>query len=233
MVRTNARICCVCLFAICALSAGPSFAAESTKNSTGSNWSGSVKPVGTTGQEFTAEQVATIRTVNDYFNSVQNMAGRFHQTNPDKKLQKGKFFLQRPGRFRFDYNRPSRQVIVSDGTYLAIQDHDLKNEDVYTLENTPFKILLRDDVDLLRDAKILAVERSETQIAVAIADKNPDSTGQITVYLAVSPKVELAGWVTTDVQGGVTRVEVGNLTRPDKLDRKLFNRGMISRGTTQ
>ena len=119
---------------------------------------------------------------------------------------------------------PSRQVIVSDGTYLAIQDLDLKSEDVYSLENTPFRILLRENVDLLRDAKILAVEQTDAQIAVTLTDKSPDAPGQITVYLAKGQDTELAGWVTTDMQGGVTKVEVSDLSRPDTLKKELFTR---------
>lgn len=173
------------------------------------------------------DQMKSIEMVNTYFNQVTNLRGTFSQTNPDKKVQRGKFYLMRPGRFRFDYNRPSRQIIVSDGKFLAIQDLDLKNEDVYTLENTPFRMLLRKNVDLLRDARIMAVEQSDTQVAVTITDKSPDSPGQITVYLTPTPNPELAGWVTTDVQGGVTKVKVENIERPEKLDKKLFVREKI------
>lgn len=176
---------------------------------------------------LTQVQMKSIEAVNTYFNKVSNLQGSFSQTNPDKKVQRGKFYLMRPGRFRFDYNRPSRQVIVSDGKYLAIQDHDLRNEDVYGLENTPFRILLRKNVDLLRDARIMAVEQSDTQIAVTITDKSPDSPGQITIYLTPEPDPTLAGWVTTDVQGGVTKVQVSKLKRPAKLDKNLFVREKI------
>ena len=173
---------------------------------------------------MTAELLDAINAVNTYFNQLSNLQGRFEQTNPDNRVQRGKFYLMRPGRFRFDYRRPSRQVIISDGTYLAIQDLDLNNEDVYSLENTPFRILLRDQVDLLRDAKILAVQHSDQQIAVTLTDKSPDAPGQITVYLARGETPELAGWVTTDMQGGVTKVEVSDLSRPDRLRKELFER---------
>jgi outer membrane lipoprotein-sorting protein len=194
-------------------------------NPVGAGWDSKVTQSNEGGpRTLTTEQMKSIATVNEYFNKINNLKGTFAQTNPDKKIQRGKFYLMRPGRFRFDYNRPSRQIIVSDGTYLAIQDLDLKNEDVYSLENTPFRILLRNDVDLLRDARIMAVQQSDTQIAVSLTDKNPDAPGQITVYLKPGPEPTLAGWVTTDLQGGVTKVEVNNLSRPEKMNKKLFRR---------
>ncbi len=191
----------------------------------GTGWGSKVSPTPDNhAQTLSPEQLRSIEMVNTYFSQIANLAGVFRQTNPDKKVQKGKFYLMRPGRFRFDYARPSRQIIVSDGRYLAIQDLDLNNEDVYGLENTPFRILLRNKVDLLRDARILAVEQSREQVVVTISDKDPDAPGQITIYLRAQPAVELAGWVTRDVQGGVTKVEVSDLTRPDNLDAKLFER---------
>ncbi|MBU2532943.1 MAG: outer membrane lipoprotein carrier protein LolA [Alphaproteobacteria bacterium] len=191
----------------------------------GAGWGSTVRPPDeSSGRTLSPDQMKSIEAVNTYFNQINNLQGRFSQTNPDNKVQRGKFYLSRPGRFRFDYNRPSRQIIVSDGTYLAIQDLDLKNEDVYGLENTPFRILLRDNVDILRDAKIMDVQQSDEQVAVTLTDKSPDAPGQITIYLKAQPAHELAGWVTTDVQGGVTKVTVSELDRPEKLDQKLFVR---------
>ena len=203
-------------------------------NPVGAGWDSKVKQkTETSGQALSSEQVAAIQAVNTYFNEVKALQGRFEQTNPDSRVQKGKFYLMRPGRFRFNYRRPSRQVIVSDGTYLAIQDLDLKSEDVYSLENTPFRILLRENVDLLRDAKILAVEQTDAQIAVTLTDKSPDAPGQITVYLAKGQDTELAGWVTTDMQGGVTKVEVSDLSRPDTLKKELFTRQKLFMNSIQ
>jgi outer membrane lipoprotein-sorting protein len=135
---------------------------------------------------------------------------------------KGKFFVKRPGRFRFDYSLPSRQIIVSDGEYLAIQDLDLNNEDRVALDQTPFRLLLRKDVDLLRDAKITEVQQADDLIVLGIEDKSPDSPGRIKLFLATKPNMELKEWVTTDAQGLDTRIELSQLVKADDLDANLF-----------
>ena len=228
MTRLSKSVAAAAVIAALAVTAVPQGAnAEKPirTNPVGAGWDSKVQQsTANSGQALTAEQIAAIDAVNSYFNRLTNLQGRFEQTNPDNGVQRGRFYLMRPGRFRFDYRRPSRQVIVSDGTYLAIQDLDLNNEDVYSLENTPFRILLRETVDLLRDAKILAVKQSEHQIAVTLTDKSPDAPGQITVYLARGETPELAGWVTTDRQGGVTKVVVSDRSRPDSLKKELFER---------
>ena len=99
-------------------------------------------------------------------------------------------------------------MIVSDGEYLAIQDLDLNNEDRVALDQTPFRLLMRKDVDLIRDAKILDVQEAEDLIVLTVQDKSPDAPGRIKLFLATKPGVEIKEWVTTDAQGLETRVEV-------------------------
>src|SRR5690606_18261613 len=109
----------------------------------------------------------------DYFRNLDTLQGNFVQTGADNKRMRGKFYLSRPGRFRFDYARPSRQVVISDGRYLAIQDHDLNNVDRVALNDTPFRLLLRSDVDLVRDARIMEVQESDDLLVIGLIDKNP------------------------------------------------------------
>ena len=102
---------------------------------------------------------------------------------------KGKFYCAAPGRFRFDYARPSRQIVISDGQYLAVQDLDLNNEDRVELDQTPFRLLLSSDVNLVRDAQIMEVQQSDDLIVVALQDKNPDAGGQIKLFLTTKPEL--------------------------------------------
>ena len=113
-------------------------------------------------------------------------------------------------------------MIVSDGEYLAIQDLDLNNEDRVALDQTPFRLLLRKDVDLLRDAKITEVQQADDLIVLGIEDKSPDSPGRIKLFLATKPNMELKEWVTTDAQGLDTRIELSQLVKADDLDASLF-----------
>lgn len=186
-------------------------------------WAGEVAPAqSASGIALDASQKETVKTVSDYFAELQNLKGAFVQTGADKKRMKGKFFVKRPGRFRFDYALPSKQIIISDGESLAIQDLDLNNEDRVELDQTPFRLLLRKDVDLLRDAKITEVQQAEDLIVLGLQDKSPDSPGTIRLYLSKKPSIELKEWVTTDAQGLDTRIEVTDLVKTDDIDANLF-----------
>jgi outer membrane lipoprotein-sorting protein len=166
----------------------------------------------------------TVKKVSGYFRDLKSLRGAFVQTNPDAKRMRGKFYIKQPGRFRFDYGSGSKQVIVSDGEYLAIQDLDLKTDDVIALEQTPFRILLKRDVDLLRDAKIIDVQEAEDLIVISISDRAPEASGRIKLFLAKKPVLELKEWVTTDAQGLDTRIEISDLNKTDDIDVALFKR---------
>lgn len=188
----------------------------------GSGWSAEVAPGGSQGITLDEQQMSVVKSVSDYFNNLNTLKGSFVQTTADQKRMKGKFSLMRPGKFRFDYARPSRQIIISDGEYLAIQDLDLNNEDRIALDQTPFRLLLRKNVDLLKDAKIMEVQQAEDLMVVSIQDKSPDTPGRIKVYLSTKPEVELKEWVTTDAQGLDTRVEITDVVKGETLDAALF-----------
>jgi len=194
----------------------------STPKSESSGWSAQVSADGSPGIMLSPPQTALVGKISKYFSDLTTLKGRFVQTGADKKVMKGKFKMMRPGMFRFDYARPSLQVIISDGRYLAIQDHDLGNEDRISLDQTPFRVLLRKNVDLIHDANIIEVLETDDTIFLALQDKNPDAPGIIKLTFTKTPHIELSQWTTTDAQGLDTHVEVKNLVHGEKLSAKEF-----------
>ena len=188
----------------------------------GSAWSAEVAPNATTGIALDAQQTDIVKKIGDYFGSLDVLQGKFVQTGADGKVMKGKFVMQKPGKFRFDYSKPSLQVIISDGKNLAIQDRDLNNEDRVELDQTPFRLLLRKDVDLIRDARIVEVQDAGETVTLGIQDKSPDTPGRIRLVFSTKPQMELKEWLTKDAQGLDTRVEVGELQKGGEVDANLF-----------
>jgi outer membrane lipoprotein-sorting protein len=189
----------------------------------GGNWTGTVnKDAAISGEEFDKKQMELIQRVGAYFNQMSEIKGSFVQTSADNKRQRGKFYFKRPGRFRFDYNPPSRLVILSDGKHMAIQDLDLRTDERIDLDYTPFRVLLRKDVDLLRDARILEVGEVDDVIVLALQDRSPDTAGRIKLFLAKKTELELKEWITTDAQGLDTRVELTEVSKAQDLDPAMF-----------
>lgn len=192
------------------------------KGANNSGWSAEVAHRGTSGLVLNEQQTSLVKEVAGYFNGLGDLKGQFIQYAEGKRPMRGKFLMQRPGKFRFDYNRPSRQVIISDGRFLAIQDYDLNNEDRVELDQTPFRLLLRKNVDLLRDALITGVEETDDKIVLGLRDKDADTPGHIKLTFQRKPTLELDEWMTKDAQGQDTRVVIGNLVKDEKIPAKMF-----------
>jgi len=188
-----------------------------------SNWNADVKTApSVSGNTISAGQQASIKQINAYFNGIKDLRGAFIQTAADDRKAKGSFFLKRPGRFRFVYSPPSKLIILSDGDNLLIEDHDLKTVDRFPLDSTPFRLLLKKDVDIMRDAHVSKVMESDDNIAITIRDKKSDSSGKIQLYFTKKPTLELSEWIITDAQGLDTKIAIANLDKEDGIDNKLF-----------
>jgi outer membrane lipoprotein-sorting protein len=162
-----------------------------------------------------------VQKINGYFNGMTNLSGAFVQTDPDTKQKRGKFYMARPGKVRFAYAAPSQLKIISDGQYLAIEDHDLNTTDRYPIDMTPFRLLLSETVDLMKDANILAVEQGDNDIVITLEDRKGGGSGRIRLFFNKAD-MSLKEWTITDAQGLDTRIQVANLEQNKQLAPELF-----------
>ncbi len=194
-------------------------------NPVGSGWAPQVDAAALPSSGYEGRALDIVKKINAYFNGIVNLQGQFVQTDPSQKMTKGKFYVQRPGLLRFDYAPPSAMRIVADGRYLSIENHDLKTIDKYPLESTPFRMLLRPDVDLLRDANIADYSEHDGLVSIIIEDKTGESAGSLQLVFALTdqePGVEIRQWVITDPQGLNTRIDLANLQVGKEVSRDFF-----------
>ena len=188
----------------------------------GAGWDAAVEEAHGPTPLIGAQQDAAVQRINAYFNGLTNLQGNFEQIDSNNKHTKGRFYVQRPGKIRFDYEPPSSLRIVADGHFLAIEDSDLKTIEKYPLESTPFRLLLGDGVDLARDARVVGVESDDASLAISLQDKSGDAAGQIKLYFDTTPEMKLRQWVITDAQGLATTVTVSDIMPGRKVAADFF-----------
>jgi len=76
----------------------------------------------------------------DFLASVRTLTADFIQQTIDEKgnisqESRGKFYLKRPGKFRWNYQLPYRQEIVADGGKVWFYDPDLEQVTVKTIDS--------------------------------------------------------------------------------------------------
>jgi len=159
--------------------------------------------------------------VSAYLNSISTLKGGFIQVGPDGQLDQGMFYLKKPGRLRFEYAAPNPNLIVADGQSIAVENKELKTTDRYPLVSTPLDIILQNNVDMTRDANVVAVERRAGALMITAREDSGPAEGEIMLVFA-DPGLELRQWVVVDAQGLRTTVVLRDMLKDVELDPKMF-----------
>jgi outer membrane lipoprotein-sorting protein len=171
---------------------------------------------------FDANQKAQAAKVSSYLSSLNTLVGNFVQVGPDGTKTKGDFYIQKPGKVRFEYDPPTPIAMIADGSSLAVRDRKLATQDIYPLSQTPLRYLLSDRIDLLKDTNVVSVTADDQYISITIEEKSAIiGTSRLMLMLGAKDN-QLKQWTVTDPQGYDTTVAVYNLDTSKKLDPGLF-----------
>jgi outer membrane lipoprotein-sorting protein len=176
----------------------------------------------TTTVTFNAAQRAQVDKVSAYLSSLQQLVGNFVQVGPDGSRVRGDFYIQKPGRVRFEYDPPSPIEIVADGQSVVVRNSKLATQDLYPLSQTPLRFLLSERIDLLKDTNVISVRADDVFVTVTIEERQP-VVGTSRLMMMVGAKdYQLKQWTVTDPQGFDTTVAVSNLDTSKRPDPGLF-----------
>ncbi|MCG7504301.1 outer membrane lipoprotein carrier protein LolA [Mesorhizobium retamae] len=144
----------------------------------------------------------------DHFSAVKSMTGEFVQFGPKGEQTGGKFFMERPGKIRFNYDGANNFKVISDGESVVLLNKKLQTSDLYPLSKTPLKLLLEDRIDLSGD-RVKSVKEEEDLTTIKLSDRQV--FGNATITMMFDPKTyELRQWTITDAQGKDTTVMIFN-----------------------
>ncbi len=171
---------------------------------------------------FDANQKAQAARVSAYLSSLSTLVGNFVQVGPDGSKTRGEFYIQKPGKVRFEYDTPSPIEIIADGSAVAVRDRKLATQDIYPLSQTPLRYLLSDRIDLMRDTNVVSVTADDLYVSVTIEERQTlIGTSRLMLMLGAKDG-QLKQWTVTDPQGYDTTVAVYNLDSTKKVDPGLF-----------
>ncbi len=170
---------------------------------------------------MSAEDQATVELIQGYLNDLTTVSGRFIQSNADGSYVEGDFFMERPGRMRFEYDDPVPFLLVADGSDFIYVDRKLEQVTYLPLSQTPAYFLLREQFSF-DDGLTLTGFRHEAGLyrLEVIQEDEPDS-GSITLTFTDRP-LSLRQWTVLDAQGAATRVTLVQPRFGVPLQRDLF-----------
>lgn len=171
--------------------------------------------------KLSADEQALLARISAKLNAISTLQCKFLQIGPDGSSSQGTFYLLRPQRMRFEFQKPNPLLVVADGTWLIVKDSKLGTYDRYPIGSTPISLLLRSRIDLSKDKNIRNVERLGNLVRVTARDNNKNLSGEI-VLTFEERDLTLRQWVVTDAQGSKTIVAFSDHAYGMPLKADLF-----------
>ena len=170
---------------------------------------------------LSAEDRATLAQAQAYLQAMTSAQGEFTETS-GAQTRTGRYYLQRPGKMRFEYTNPAGLLVVSDGSNVKRYDPRLNVFRQVPLGQTPLSTFLARNVRLDQGVRIDRVTRMQSgAFAITARDSRRPDDGLVILSFAGSP-VRLREWTIRDAQGGSTTTRLTTLQAAPNLAASLF-----------
>ena len=175
-----------------------------------------------------AVHAAGLERMKEYFQNIQSAQANFHQVVTDKQGQKtqevsGSMRLQKPNKFRWDYNKPYVQQIVGDGEKIWLFDPELNQVTVRSFAKAASSspaALLAGGKDIERSFAIKDTSR-KGDLEWVMATPRVRETGFERLFLGFKGD-ELMEMELHDSFGNRTAIEFSDVQRNPKLPTDAF-----------
>jgi outer membrane lipoprotein-sorting protein len=162
-----------------------------------------------------------INKAEKYLNNMDDLKGTFIQNASTGAMDQGKFYIDRPGNMRLEYD--SNLLLVADGDNLTYLDKNLDQKTVMPLNSNPAGIMLRKNINLTDgDLKVISTKEENNLAEIALQLKEEPGAGILTLIFKKEPAFDLIRWQIQDPQGITTTVTLENIKRNVELASSLF-----------
>jgi len=159
--------------------------------------------------------------VNSFFENLKTLEADFIQVGPSGNVSNGKVYFDLPGKLRIDYQNPNNILITCKGFWIVIQNRDLKTTNNIPLKNSPFSILIENQISLSNNTLKTYLKKESGIVSLTIKGSNNDEAGELTLEFSEKP-FNLKKWTIKNIFGEITTVLIQNVKYNKKLSHLLF-----------
>lgn len=175
-----------------------------------------------TGVTLTSKQLNNIQQLENWIDNLTIMKANFQQIAPNGQRSTGQVWIKRPGRIRFEYDKPSQLLLVANEGKMVFHDGAVGQTTTIPIDQNPLGLLLKPDLHFSGDVTIVKYEKENGLIQVKVVRTASPSEGSLTLIFNQNYMV-LRGWEVVDAQGQVTKVDLYDLHPKKSVSDELFN----------
>lgn len=169
-----------------------------------------------------ASQEEDIRKAENYLNNLETARSRFTQIAPDGSRRTGTFYLNKPGKLRFEYDPPTQDFIVADGTFIYFYDAELNEQTHAPIGQTLADFILRENLNIGEDVIVSDVTRGGGLLQITLVQKEDPKAGSLKLGFQESPVFSLKKWRVTDAQGSIVEIVLADIQTNARPANELF-----------
>ena len=173
---------------------------------------------------LSADDKANVERALAYLNDISSLRARFVQVSSNGAYAEGEVLVDRPGKLRFDYDPPVPALLIANGLELLFYDRELKEASFLPLWETPLWFLLREEVKLSNDLRVVEVVEDRGALRLVLKDAKTPDAGTVTLVFSDRP-LSLRKWEIVDAQGIATEVALVNPQFGVEIDPATFEYG--------
>jgi outer membrane lipoprotein-sorting protein len=172
-------------------------------------------------QVLTPTDKKEIARVEAYLGAIQTVSAKFSQVSPDGGVSNGKFYLQRPGKLRMEYDPPVPVLVITKDGNMVYYDKELDQVTHVPLSSTLVGFLARDRIRFDNTVIITNFEHGPQSLRITVVQSEKPKDGSMTLELSDKP-LSLRNIIMTDSGDQTTTVSLADAHFDEKLDPSLF-----------
>lgn len=173
---------------------------------------------------LTPAQQGSVDRIAGALNAITTLKAHFLQIAPDGATSQGTAWLDRPGRMRFAYDKPSPLLLVAADGKVTFVDSKLGQTTEIPLSRTPLGLLLAPKIALTGPVTVTNVTDGPGQVQATLERTASPADGSLTLVFSTAP-FALRSWTVVDAQGRDTKVDLYDVTLGGHVPDDLFRIG--------
>ena len=165
-----------------------------------------------------------ISSIENNWNSISTMSGRFEQIDADNNIEYGNFYFEKPYKSKFSYDHKD-ETIITNKILINVLDDEGYQIDSYPIGNSPIKNILSNNIKFDDIFTITSVEqifdKEEIYQITTINKDSENSEGKVLFFFTVDD-LTLKKWAIFDEFGNRTVLEFTNMQKNISIGPNIF-----------
>lgn len=163
----------------------------------------------------------TLQRIEVYLNSLTTLAADFTQATPDGSIATGRFYLQRPGKMRWEYDPPTPILMVSNGSTITYFDRELAQISHIPTDSTLAGFLARPVIAFSGDVTVDSLTSEAGTVRITFHQTEKTDEGNLTLEFSDKP-LTIRSFIVKDSAGQITQVAFQDTHFGRPIDQELF-----------